>query len=766
MPPEAFAGTTYERKAREIIQSIRLTQAYPGEEGKQQIITAYLNQNFYGNQSYGVKAAAKGYFGKSLDQLTLAQDAILAAIPQSPTSYDLLRNAEEVCLDANVAEGQECTNFKLVVPQDSEIVQRRNKVLDLMETRSPLTGNKHTVAEYEAAKTEPVVLVPQVSAAWKAPQFVWQVRRELGQMLCPDSPTDCPKVDTGGFKVVTTLDYTMQKTAEKWVYVAARAPNAKDPSAILASRKIPKSARSWILGLRGHNINNAAASVMDYRTGEVLAYVGSASYTSKGNKKFQPQFDVLSDGWRQPGSAIKPVNYSIGIDDKTLTASTMIMDVTTNFGGGFIPTQADKLERGPVRIREALQFSLNIPAIKATIMSGLQHVFDRSKDFGLSYPNGVAPVLSEGIGTLEVHPIDLLGAYSTIADGGVKMPQRMIGTIVNPDGSTLWPTAADTPTGTQVISPAAAYVITDILAGNTVNGGQPVLGQVGHLRRQDAPARGLQDRHHQRQPRRGRLRVPRATDRQDRPGARGRGVDGQQRQQPERREALARYVGPALVGDPDRGQQGREDRPVQGAARHRERQGRRLHRPQARTVHQEDHHRAVRPGHRPDPEGDAPRGGHGGRRERPAVAGRLCRAQGDPRLLQHGGGRGQLPRLAEGRCGLGRPGGAWFGRRGRPEGHPDVLLLQRRVRTVRPDLGGAVRAQGALPDPGAADLSAIRSPRRRTRPSPRRAACRPPDPGGGPVFHPEADADAAAQAALELDDRRPVAAFSALTGPQ
>src|SRR6478752_1745679 len=155
LPPEAFSGSVYERKAREIIQSIRLTQALPpGDAGKQQIITAYLNQNFYGNQSYGVKAAAKGYFGKSLDQLTLAQDAILAAIPQSPTAFDLVRNADEICLD-NVADGQECTNFKLVVPQDSEIVQRRNQVLDLMETRSPLTGNKHSTAEYEAAKTEP-----------------------------------------------------------------------------------------------------------------------------------------------------------------------------------------------------------------------------------------------------------------------------------------------------------------------------------------------------------------------------------------------------------------------------------------------------------------------------------------------------------------------------------------------------------------------------------------------------------------------------------
>ena len=125
LPAAAFEGTTYERKVREIIQSIRLTQAYPGEEGKKQIITAYLNQNFYGNQSYGVKAAAKSYFGKSLANLTLAQDAILAAIPQSPTKFDLMRNATEVCLE-DVAEGQECTKFKLVVPHDSEIVQRRN----------------------------------------------------------------------------------------------------------------------------------------------------------------------------------------------------------------------------------------------------------------------------------------------------------------------------------------------------------------------------------------------------------------------------------------------------------------------------------------------------------------------------------------------------------------------------------------------------------------------------------------------------------------
>ena len=466
LPPAAFEGSTYDRKIREIIQSIRLTEAFPGQEGKEQIITAYLNLNFYGNQSYGIKAAARNYFGKGLDELTLAQAAILVAIPQSPTRFDLVRNAESICLE-DLPEGTECTKFRLVVPPESEIVRRRDYVLDLMQTRSPLTGDKHLATEYEAAKAEPVELQPQVSINWKAPHFVWQVRQQLGEIFCPESPTDCPKVDSGGLRVTTTLDWEMQKVAEKWVYVAARAPNAKDPRAVLTARKIPKSAQGWILGLRGRNINNAAAAVMDYRTGEILAYVGSASYTSKGTKTFQPQFDVLADGWRQPGSAIKPIDYAIGIDDKAITASTMLMDVVTDFGKDYTPTQADKLERGPVRVRSALQFSLNIPAIKSTIMSGLDRVFARTKDFGLVYPSTSIPVVSMGIGTLELHPIELLGAYGTIADGGVRVPQRVIASIVDADGNKVWPTTDVAQKGSRVISAGAAYIVTDILAGNT-----------------------------------------------------------------------------------------------------------------------------------------------------------------------------------------------------------------------------------------------------------------------------------------------------------
>ncbi len=246
LPPAAFEGSTYERKVREIIQSVRLTDAFPGRAGKEQIVTAYLNQNFYGNNSYGVKAAAKGYFGKSLSQLTLAQFAILAAIPQSPTKFDLMKNADEVC-PGDTAPGGDCDDdFQLVVPATSEIVQRRNFILDLMKTRSPLTGMKHTAAEYDAAKDEPVVLTPLVSANWKAPHFVWQVRKDLGKILCPDTPDACDKVDTGGFHVITTIDLKMQKIAEKYVYAAARAPGARDPRQVLRTKKIARHHWGWI----------------------------------------------------------------------------------------------------------------------------------------------------------------------------------------------------------------------------------------------------------------------------------------------------------------------------------------------------------------------------------------------------------------------------------------------------------------------------------------------------------------------------------------
>jgi membrane peptidoglycan carboxypeptidase len=447
---------TLERKLKEIIQSIRLTQAYSGDEGKRQIITAYLNQNFYGDSSYGVKAAARSYFNKDLKDLTSSEAAILAALPQSPSSYDLVRNAVE----------QE--DGTLVVPPDTEIVQRRNLVLDLLAGgRTPLSGNQYTAADFEAAKQDPVVLAKQVETRWTAPHFVWAVRDELTRTLCGEGTQTCPQIEQGGLRITTTLDINLQKSAEKWVKAAAIVPKAKDPKA--AAKALGLSYDTWMQRLRDKDLNNGALVAIDYQTGELVAYVGSADYyAQKGSRQFQPKFDVVGDGYRQPGSAFKPFNYLTGIDDRTLTAATMFMDVATDFGGNYTPTDADNLERGPVRVRTALQFSLNIPSVKGMAVNHPEHVFARVQDFGMRFrPGSPTPGLALALGVQEVRPVDLVNAYATLANGGRYVAHTTILTAQDANGHDVIPAHNEKAPGQQVASPEAAAIVTDIIAGNT-----------------------------------------------------------------------------------------------------------------------------------------------------------------------------------------------------------------------------------------------------------------------------------------------------------
>src|SRR5207244_9853718 len=199
---------------------------------------------------------------------------------------------------------------------------------------------------------------------------------------------------------------------------AGRAPLAKTADGtrkILNDLHIPRKDQGWVLGLRGKKIHNAAGSVIDYRTGQVLASVGSAGYyLQTKDPHFSPQFDVMFDGFRQPGSSIKPIGYITGLDDHTMTAATMFMDVVTEFERNWAPADADKFERGPVRLRAALQFSLNIPAIKSGYINGFDHLFAQYQKFGLTFLPGTVPTPSMAIGTLEIHMADLLSAYGPL----------------------------------------------------------------------------------------------------------------------------------------------------------------------------------------------------------------------------------------------------------------------------------------------------------------------------------------------------------------
>ena len=187
--------------------------------------------------------------------------------------------------------------------------------------------------------------------------------------------------------MTTTVDLELQKIAEKWVKGATIVPHRGATDAEAAAKALGFDRyEPWMRNLEDKNVRNGALVALDYETGELVAYVGSAEYyATQSRPEFQPQYDVVGQGFRQPGSAFKPFNYVVGIDDGTMTAGDMFMDVGTDFGGGYTPNDADHLERGPVRLRNALQFSLNIPSVKAMALNTPEHVFARAKDFGMTF---------------------------------------------------------------------------------------------------------------------------------------------------------------------------------------------------------------------------------------------------------------------------------------------------------------------------------------------------------------------------------------------
>ncbi len=470
---------TFERKLKEIIQSIRLTQAFRGEEGKKQIITAYLNLNYYGNQSYGVKAAARSYFGKALADLTPGEAAILAALPKSPSNYDLVRNAIEQC-DETPPEGDPCpaAAAHLVLPADTTIAQRRDTVLGLLaDGRTPMSRDQFDDIDFEAEQGKDLELVRQATPRWLAPHFVWAVRDELAVKLCGVDVPTCDALEAGGLRVTTTVDLDLQKIAEKWVKVATLIPHRKNPERDAKALGFDKY-EAWMQNLRNKNVRNGALVALDYQTGELIAYVGSAEYyASQSRPEFQPQYDVVGQGFRQPGSAFKPFNYAVGIDDRVLTAGDMLMDSATDFGGGYTPNDADRLERGPVRVRTALQFSLNIPSVKAMALNTPEHMYARAKDFGMTFQSESTDAgLALALGVAETRPVDLVSAYGTLANGGSRVPPTTILSIMDLAGTELL-APADPTSATQVISPQAAFIVTDILNGNTIRRVNPFWGR-------------------------------------------------------------------------------------------------------------------------------------------------------------------------------------------------------------------------------------------------------------------------------------------------
>lgn len=461
LPATVTDGDRYMRKVLEIVQSARLTAAFPGEQGKRDIITAYLNEVYFGHEAYGIAAAASVYFGVTdLSKLTPAQAALLAGLVKAPSLYDPYLYAKPA------ADG------KLLVPSTSPPVVRRDWILQNLAAGGHFT--KLSAAQIQAALAEPVVLAGPRPQIMKAPQFSWQVRTQLEQLL-----GGATAVDTGGYKVITTLDWTAQQLAERDVAAAAIAPNIKPAAAdaLLAQLKVPQADRGWIAKLRGKDLHNGLLVAVDYRHGDVLAYVGSAGYyrTDLASPRFQPEFDVIAAG-RQPGSSFKPIVYATAFDQHVLDPGSLLLDISTNFGGGWTPQDADQGERGPVLVRTALQQSLNLTSIRAMQRVGSDKVANVAMELGIAFPGGrdafLQAGLSAAIGTVETRPIDLTSAFGGLANGGSHVPTRMILSITGPDGREVY--HAPDPKPAQVISPQAAFLISDVLAGNSDPAQNPV----------------------------------------------------------------------------------------------------------------------------------------------------------------------------------------------------------------------------------------------------------------------------------------------------
>ena len=460
----ADAERQVERKIKEAILALRLDERYPGDEGKQQILEMYMNQSYYGNNAYGIWAAANAYYGKDLtsaepdDQLTVSEAAMLAGLVRAPSRLDPTTEA--------VQEGSG-DDARYLVPETAQAITVRNLVL-----RQMLRSGFVTQAEHDDAVAEVIELTPPSDNAYLAPHFVFAVRREANELLEGEE-----LLDTGGLRITTTLDYKgYQVIAEKWAQIGYDMDRLDDAELI---EKYGEEALGWIQQLQGRNINNDAIVTVNYRTGAVLAYVGSANFYGEATPEHQPNFDVIGQAYRQSGSAFKPITYATGFEDGVISPASMFMDVRTDIVDGFSPPNADNRERGPVRVRDALKYSLNIPVSKAQQLIGSEQVVSMAERMGLEFDpahGNEKAVASLTLGTLGIHQIDLAGAYGALANGGLLHTPYLIERIEDGDGNLIYEHHTDADEGDQVLSPASAYLVTDILADNTDPATNPLWG--------------------------------------------------------------------------------------------------------------------------------------------------------------------------------------------------------------------------------------------------------------------------------------------------
>jgi len=409
----------FTRKIQEAILAIQLEREYTKEE----ILTFYLNRIFLGESSFGIQAAAKTYFGKDLKDLTPAEVALLAGLPQAPSQYNPYYHPDSAKTRRNVVLGV-MRDAGIITPEEYD--KEKEAPFSYVESMKESRGG--------AQKTE------VANASYKFPYFVDYVIEELETTynLAPD------QIFSGGLHIYTTVDPKIQSAAE-----AAFADPANFPQGI-NDKKV-----------------EGAMTVIDPSTGEIQAMVGGRDYTPRGlNRAWQSK--------RQPGSTIKPlVVYGPAIEKGGYFPGTVLddMPVTYNFGGSsWSPTNFDtatKGWKGLITMRHAVEQSVNIYAVKLLDLIGVDYGWSFGKN-NLGLPlEPEDQVLSLALGTTHASTLDMAAAYGVYANNGVSITDHAIVKVLDSKGNTVI-----TPkiTKNRVMKETTAYIINSMLRSVVTNG--------------------------------------------------------------------------------------------------------------------------------------------------------------------------------------------------------------------------------------------------------------------------------------------------------
>jgi len=414
---------TVSRKIKELILSLQLENRY----AKDEILQMYLNESPYGGQNYGVYTAAKTYFNKEPSELTLPEAAYLAGLPQRPSYYSQFGTNPEAGIERMVT------------------------VLYLMYTKGwqGPDGNQYYISkeEYEISK-EVELEFESSSIPFKAPHFVFHVKQKLVELFGEEF------VEQGGLRVKTTLDLDFQEEVQEIVY-----------------QEIEDSV--------GYNVNNGGLIAIEPSSGQIIAMVGSKGYfldsepedcvsgtTGEGSCLFEAELNVTL-AKRQPGSAIKPLTYATMLKEG-YTASFKFLDVPTKFPGAkpeepYVPENYDGLFRGPMSLRKGLGNSINITAVKALKIVGIDNMIDLAEELGIStFTERERYGLALTLGGGETKLMELTGAFTAFANKGVFNEPTPIIEVTDANGNVLYSWRENS--GKKVLSEDVAFLISDILS--------------------------------------------------------------------------------------------------------------------------------------------------------------------------------------------------------------------------------------------------------------------------------------------------------------